>query len=660
MSDPIVIAVSPPSVKVKPGEEASALVVISNRAEVVAQFWLRAEGLPESWVYIAQGQLSAFPFQQVQTQVTIRPPAKARGATYSLVLRAISQEPPYAQGTAVLLCEVPQSAPIPPPAAQPASPVAAPPARSAAQIQVIAELVENPALSVGGAQWRVLMRNAGVVLDTFSFRVRGLRPKWFQAEPPQVTLKPLEEGSALFTVAPEPGAAAGAYPFVLSVFSHLNLNERTDLQLQITIPPFAGYQLLLSPREAESQGMREFAISVQSEAQSNVELRLALSAVDPDNACDYQLEPDHLTLPARGSSSCSLRVRPRQVLAANERKLHVFQVTAVPLDGRAALQRVEGRLTQVGAKPLYLSLRPEVQSGEIQAEYIVSVVNPSDVETLATLSASDPEAACTLELQPAQLLALPRAASEARLKIRAREYREGTESKTYPFRVLATRQGELLPVATVEGQFVQQPVKPATLALLPPQQRSPARAEFQLHVSNPRPFAAALSFSAQDEAAALDFTFVPASLQLAARAEATVRLLVSPKDPLPSRDQGRVHKFTVYALIGGSAEMLSAQGLLAQIPERSGASAPASARQGAAPTRQALSEPATTAAPPPAVTPPAATAPSPPAAASSAATRKKAGGCCLGAMIGLIKWALILALLLFVAVLVLQFLGNLR
>ncbi len=565
MADQIQMTVEPNHVQIKTGESATAAVLLRNTSEEVAQYKLCCEGLPTEWAQITPDQVSAFPLEQVSAQIVLHPPLGAPNATFPLEVRAVLVDHPGIETRIELPVTVSTPvAPEPPPMRPSVAPEAARPV-AASQIEVLAVPVSDAKLARPGSQWRLTLHNAGVVLDTFGFNVNGIPAQWVGVVPPEVTLKPGEQASALLTVQPEPHARPAIYPFALRTYSHLNLNERTEISLQVAVQPCAGFRIQVSPRAAESQGQREFAISLQSDPNSNMDLQVQLSAQDQDAACDYSFEPPLIQLPARQSATSRLNVRPLAVLAATERRVIAFRVVASPVDNaQVPSQETEAQLTQTGAKPLMLIVQPQVQTADLEAEFRLTVSNPAGVEASLSLSASDPESGCQYFFRPASLLVPPRTQTQALFKVKARSHNDGETSKTFAFTVEATRQGELVPAASAQGQLVQSAIKPLTIQLVPPQQSGPGDARYSLRVENPRPSAVSIWLEAADEADALTIKIRPAMLKLGPHAQGVATLSIHPKDPLMPGEQRRVHKFIVNARMEGPNEPQTVSGVLAQ------------------------------------------------------------------------------------------------
>ena len=368
------------------------------------------------------------------------------------------------------------------------------------------------------------------------------------------------------TVQPSPDTAAGRYPFILRTFSHLNMSQRTDLSLALEVRSSAGYSMTIDPKDAESQGQRDFRVVLTSNPTSNTDLYLNLSASDQDMACDYIFDQPSVFLPAKQSVASTVRVRPRGVVNAGERKTYTFRVSASERNNTVPVQLAEGKLTQVAAAPLRLVVRPQIMSGDLDADYVLLAINPSGVETTLVFSGEDPEAGCEYAFQP-QRLALPAGGeAQVKLKVRARTNFEGEGQKEYPFTVNATRAGEMVPVAAVQGKFQQKTLRPIMLSLIPPQSSGTGAVTFTVRASNPRPRPVQILLTAQDEADAVQFTFRPSEINLSAGAEGSATLNARPKDKLMKGEQRRVHKFIVTGAVDGAATPPTAKGTIAQIP----------------------------------------------------------------------------------------------
>lgn len=559
ISNSVPINISPEQLQLKPGEQKSAKVTVHNRLDQVGEYFLKVEGVPPEWADIVPNQVALFPLEETRAEIKVHPPASASGATYHITVRAVSPSRADVQGQALLEVQIPNPASSNPAASAPAPRVIVPnKPQTAAQITLRVEPVNDNT-------WQLRLRNTGSVIDTFELSTANLPPAWVQFDTYSLTLKPNEEAGATLRVVPERNAQARTYDFKLRVISRLNSREQTELPLQFQVRASAGFKLDLLPREAESQGARDYKLSLTSDPNSNADLWLELSATDPENACDFVFQQNVIFLPARQSVTTAFTVRARTVLNPNERRVLSFHVTARARDGSVPAQTDEARLIQTGAAPLNLTLRPQVLTADIEGIYTLSILNPAPLETTLNLAAEDPEGAAEYTFQPTKLVLPPRAEAQVRLRVRAREFNEEDTEKTISFTVTATRTGDLSAAGKTEGRLVQQPIKPLTLQLVPSQQSASGAVRFMISAINPRPSVARLSFYGVDETDALAFNFNPPEMAVSPGAEARASVIVRPKDKLMPTEQRRVHHFTISARVQGALKPVTVEGILAQV-----------------------------------------------------------------------------------------------
>lgn len=214
----LTIAIEPDHLQIEPGKQATAAVLIRNRTEEVGRSWMRCDGPVEGWLEISPGQVSVFPLEEARAQITLHPPADAPGAKFSFIVRAVSQEHAGLEAKAVVQLDVIRPTEAVQAPSSVTRVVTAPRPLTASQIVVRAVPVEDSKLGPSMHQWRLSLRNAGAVLDTFGFNTSGIPARWVNLDPNEITLKPDEESDTLLTVRPIEGAAAGVYPFILRVY----------------------------------------------------------------------------------------------------------------------------------------------------------------------------------------------------------------------------------------------------------------------------------------------------------------------------------------------------------------------------------------------------------------------------------------------------------
>ena len=578
MPDLIVVNLDPAHLQLQPGGTASAAIIVKNRSEEVENFTLSLEGVPSAWGEITPNQLSAFPFQEVRAQITVHPPAGTQGAIYRLTICAKTQDAAGTEGRGLLEVEIPAAPVIEADVTMQANKIPAvqqvagsvprsTPVRpqTAVQIELRVEPATDNPLPPPALQWKLRMKNAGNVLDTFGFSFNGIPQNWVSIDPVEMQLYPGEEGASLLVVRPGADTKAGTYPFTLRAFSHVNMNERTEVSLKVDIKASLGFQLEVTPKEAELQGVRDFQVYLSSTPAANGDMWIDLSANDQDNACEYSFQPKEILLPARQRVMSTLRVKPRAVLGPNERKQYAVKVAATPRQAAAPAQAVDLRLTHTGSLPPNLTIQPQVQNAEMESDYMVVVANQSAVDVTLYFAADDPEMACEYAFLPDRRFISANGTSSIRLHVKARAAFRGDKPKPITFTVKATRGGELLPVATVQGQLNQTPGRPLTAQLIPPQLSSTGRAKYSTRVHNPYNGPILAWLEAHDETDALAFSVSPTRMQIPAGTDGLFELGVKPKDKLLPTDQRRVHKFTVSVYVQGLSTPTTVTGLLAQV-----------------------------------------------------------------------------------------------
>jgi hypothetical protein len=573
MPEQIAVILETPRVQVQPGGKASANLTIRNRSEEVGNYLLVIEGAPADWADVSPNQLSVFPFQEARAQINLHLPANVQAALYRVTVLVRSQERADLESRSQLEIDVPAAVVaavqtpqvvVPPPQDPGVQRQAPPRTQTASQIELRVEALTDKPLPPPAAQWKLRLKNAGTVLDTFGFGFAGIPQAWISIDPVELQLYPGEEGSATLVVTPPGDAKAAPYPFIARAYSHVNINERTEVPLKIEVHANAAFSMEITPKEAETQGMRDFQVVFTSSPNANSDLILDLVASDQDGACDYAFNPKELLLPARQRAASNVRVRPRAVLAPNERKQYTIKIEGIPRQDAAPRQAIEARLTQTAASPVSLAIQPQVLQSELEADYILNITNPSALEVNLFFSAEDPEMACDYTFLPDRRNVPANGTSSTRLHIRARAAHRGEAPKQILFVVKATRQGELVACASAQGGLSQLPGRPITLELIPPQQSQPAQAKYSLRVNNPFAVPIQVWLDARDENDALEFKFANQSMVITPGVSGTVEMTARPKDKLLPADQRRVHKFAVSALVQGISVPTLINGTLAQ------------------------------------------------------------------------------------------------
>jgi beta-lactamase class A len=256
MSDAIVVTLDSPKTKVKPGQETLVGITVHNNSEDVETYELALEGPAQAlgWAELQPKErtIAAFPMQDAQAKIVLRPPTGAPGATYILGVRATSRSTAGAQTVATL--EISVDVPPPPPQLvvddKPAEkPIDSPGIDSSRQqasvsprderrdgtIEITADSAPDPSLPRTTGEWRLRLRNGGLTTQTFGFSALEISPRMVSVEPPEVTLRPAETATALLSIRLSDETPEGNVRFGLRAYAYNDPRQRQDIPLAFLV-----------------------------------------------------------------------------------------------------------------------------------------------------------------------------------------------------------------------------------------------------------------------------------------------------------------------------------------------------------------------------------------------------------------------------------------
>src|SRR5215831_17961269 len=258
MSDAIVVTLDPPATKVKPGQEALVGVTVHNNSEDVETYELALEGPAQAlgWAELQPRErtIAAFPLQDAQAKIVLRPPDGLPGATYIVGVRATSRANASEQTVATLeiSVDVPAAPPPPPPPPVVEAPSVPPVPDASTQpvvagrderrdgvIDVTAEDLSDASLPRTTGQWRLRLRNGGPAIQTFGFSVLEIAPRMVSVEPPEVTLRSEETTTALLTVRLSDEVPEGTVRFSVRAYAYQDPRQRKEVPLAFLVRPGA-------------------------------------------------------------------------------------------------------------------------------------------------------------------------------------------------------------------------------------------------------------------------------------------------------------------------------------------------------------------------------------------------------------------------------------
>lgn len=227
-------------------------------------------------------------------------------------------------------------------------------------------------------------RNAGTVIDQFSFEVLGAAAPWATVTPSTRSLFPGATGlvAVRFEAPRSSDLPSAAIPFAVHVRSKEDPDGSDVVEGSLTVGPFLDLQAEVRPRTSE--GSRHGDHRVVLDNFGNEPAHVTLSAVDPDEHLRFDFRPPELDVPAGESKVVELRARPHERFAVGPARTRPFEVVVSsprgaplrlpatllqrPLVPRWGVRAALAGLAAVAAGAMWLALvKPELKTQALNA-----------------------------------------------------------------------------------------------------------------------------------------------------------------------------------------------------------------------------------------------------------------------------------------------------
>lgn len=176
--------------------------------------------------------------------------------------------------------------------------------------------LESTQLSVepgGQVRVTVTVNNPGKLVEGYRLDVVGdAVSDWAEVVPPEVSVYPAEEASAVVVISPPSGGAApsGLWPFGVRARSLVDPDGSAVTEGEVEVGKVFGLQAKLVPVTSSGRWRGRHVLHVSNWGNSPVKLTLVPS--DPDKALGYLLRPSVLELPVGSEATARLWVRGRR------------------------------------------------------------------------------------------------------------------------------------------------------------------------------------------------------------------------------------------------------------------------------------------------------------------------------------------------------------
>ena len=199
----------------------------------------------------------------------------------------------------------------------------------------------------------IVVKNTGLVVDSFALSVLGPAAAWACCEPDALSLFPGQEGTARVIMHPPvlPGLH-GPVPFGVRVASGEDPPGSVVEEGVLDVAPLALVSTDMSPRTGRSRGMGASRHRVAVDNRGNAPAFVSLAGGDDADTAHVQVKPTELEVPPGSAAFADIRVRGRRRFWRGTPVTHRFHVTAYPPDESPVTS--EGTLVQEAALPRWL------------------------------------------------------------------------------------------------------------------------------------------------------------------------------------------------------------------------------------------------------------------------------------------------------------------
>jgi len=199
------------------------------------------------------------------------------------------------------------------------------------------------------ATTEIRVRNAGSVVDQFTFEVLGDAKSWSTLEPATLSLFPGSEETARITFSPPRSSQvpAGQLPFAIRVVSKEDPDGSVVEEGTLEVAPFSDVFAELAPRMSRGSFRATHDLAIDN--RGNAPLEAALNAADPDKLLDFDLRPPRISSDAGTAVFAKVAVRPKKRFWRGTPQTRPFSVQVEPTG--APPLAVEGTLLQEAILP---------------------------------------------------------------------------------------------------------------------------------------------------------------------------------------------------------------------------------------------------------------------------------------------------------------------
>lgn len=187
----------------------------------------------------------------------------------------------------------------------------------------------------GQVRVTVTVTNTGHLVEGFWLQVLGPAAAWAEIVPPEISVYPREEATAVAIFSPpsDSSAPSGLQPFGVLASSMLDASSSAAAEADLEIGELHSLQAKIIPATSTGRWRGRHVIQLSNYGNSPAQLQLV--AADPDEALGFYLSPTHVDLPPGGTATVRLSARTKHPFLRGNPIRIPFKVIGEPFDGGA-------------------------------------------------------------------------------------------------------------------------------------------------------------------------------------------------------------------------------------------------------------------------------------------------------------------------------------
>ncbi|MEE8372466.1 MAG: hypothetical protein V3R87_01845 [Dehalococcoidia bacterium] len=214
--------------------------------------------------------------------------------------------------------------------------------------KIVVSLRENRLEIAPGAsaETTATVRNAGDVVEAYSFSIEGIDPEWCSLSVSSASLFPGDELQVVVRVEVPRGSEskAGTYEVRLKALSARDPSLEGEASLTIQVQHLVSFGVDLAPRKVTAR-KGSYQLSVSNAG--NAATTYTMAGLDAENVCRFEFGQHTVVVEPGATAHVPVTVRPRKRLITGQPKNRRFEISVTPHGAKGGeVRSVAGELVQ--------------------------------------------------------------------------------------------------------------------------------------------------------------------------------------------------------------------------------------------------------------------------------------------------------------------------